>query len=274
MPPRKTKTTKKSVKNQVSPWHVTTIPLHAWILFWFFVLATIALTALCFTTAFRPAQPEVDDEALAMFQAVRESLEQQVAELEGKVEKDKENLTWYQEAYSDLREQQLMPNCTPGTPEVAGNTIITYSDSRTGIQVQLPYNKEWGGEECTLPTIEPYESERAVLALAFGRLAFGHPIGVFRSSAIEARPPTSSTQLLNSLRADAELRADPENQFDVSTKIVNGIPVHRLEYTGNIQHTVTWYAVGRSYLFVISTTQGGVSEDEVTRIIQSLRVTQ
>jgi hypothetical protein len=271
MPVKKTKTTKKIVKKQVPPWHVTTIPLHAWILFWFFVLATIALTALCFTSAFRSAQPGADDEALAMFQAVRESLEQQVAELEGKVESDKENLVWYQEAYSDLRKQQLMEGCDPGE-SAAANAFITYSDSNTGIQVQLPYNNSWGGPDCSLPPIEPFASREAVFAVAFGSLTSGHPIGAFRSSSIVARSPTSSTQLLNTLRAEQD-SADLETAITISSRTINGIPVHYVQRDYNIYGTETWYAVGRSYLFVI-TTQGGVTDDEVTRIIQSLRVTQ
>lgn len=263
MPP-KSKTKSAAPKNihRKVPEHKTHFLLGEKVVFWLLVMMTVALVTALFGN--------VDVKTLSRVKTTDEdpSAKQQAQNI-----KLTEELSWYQKAYSDIRDEQLAEDCYASEHKPA-NVTVTYSDDESGIRVQLPYNKAWGGEKCYIPAVVPYESKDAILALAFGRMAASHPIGAFRSSSIRALPPTSSTQLLNNIRIETKSQSDAENSFKISSKIINGIPVYRVEYTGNLNQTDTWYAAGRSYLFIIETTQNGITEDEATQIIQSLRVTK
>ncbi len=264
MPPKKTKTTKKAVKKNAS-WQLTTIPLHAWILFWFFVLATIALTALCFTAAFRPVQPEVDEEALAMFQAVRESLEQQVAELEGKVEEqEKPN-----NASSDSMSGDFPFECyteNPGPSE----TYFTYLDQNSSVRMTLPYSFSWGSLDC--PPIERIISpEETYQEIRFGPSMRIEGEGVARDGGLSIGDATTTA----AVRAHAENELSQDYVSDPSPirqRTINGIPVISYGYYALGQINI-WIAVGRTHTYWLFS-GGWLTDAEAVKIIQSLRVTR
>lgn len=266
MPPRKTKTTKKTVKKDTS-WQLTTIPLHSWVIFWALVLATMALATVCFTTAFRPAaEPAVDDEALAMFQAVKESLEQQVAELEGKVESTPKpsGRMIVTESTSDGLCEANMPL---ELSSESANQLIRFEHLATGVSAELPYNFDWGNAAFAAP---PYEvTDRGIL---FGQVGLFNEGCWGRDATFEISNSSSS---LSDVRR--ELANPPEGAEAIVSNIrertINGIPVisYRMEGLGGLQNV--WVGFGRNYQYRIYS-HGQLSDAEAVKIIQSLRVTQ
>jgi hypothetical protein len=263
MPPRKTKTTKKTVKKDTS-WQLTTIPLHSWVIFWALVLATMALATVCFTTAFRPAQPEVDDEALAMFQAVRESLEQQVAELEGKVE----------EAGTAYNGRLLITgipgpgdddDCDLALATSTADVYVPHLNVLTGVSVSIPYNFDWGNDEYAfVPVVTINESFAQTLVFGPG---VPSKCGSARDVSLEI---STSTSTPNEARREA---IDLYNADTVQERIINGMRV--LSYKMNIEaaQNNVWIGFGRTYRYKIFSL-GWLTDAEAVKIIQSLRVTQ
>jgi hypothetical protein len=265
MPPRKIKTTKKTVKKDTSV-QLTTIPLHSWIMFWALVLATMALATVCFTAAFRPAvEPAVDDEALAMFQAVRESLEQQVAELEGKVVKqEKPN-----NASSDSMSGDFPFECyteNPGPSE----TYFTYLDQNSYVRMTLPYSFSWGSLDC--PPIELLLSpEENYQEIRFGPSMRIEGEGVARDARLSIGDATTTA----AVRAHAENELSQDYVSDPSPirqRTINGIPVISYGYYALGQANI-WIAVGRTHTYWL-VSGGWLTDAEAVKIIQSLRVTQ
>jgi hypothetical protein len=255
MPPRKIKTTKKVVKKNEPSWQITTIPLHSWILFWVLVLATMALATLCFTSAFRPAQPEVDDEALAMFQAVRESLEQQVKELEGKAETAEQNK-------KILNEEK----CLQYPPSSIDNYLV-YVVSSSNISVRLPFSTGWLNEECVYPPAQTASDN-----VLFGPKVTRSEYAIVRDSNLSILPVRSVTDLndeIEKLRTDSDVQVSP-----VERRVINGLTVFKFDTNAPLGYvTHYWYALGNTFSYKIESVEW-LTDAEAVKIIQSLRVTQ
>lgn len=161
------------------------------------------------------------------------------------------------------------PICEDAQVFPAPTAYTSYKDGVTGIQVQLPYNPNWGGWRCQLHNpIRVLSGDTGSLVIEFG--PFAKPIIESTLSSerayFGALAPTSSTSLLNALTRESP-------SATISARTINGMPVYHVDYPASYDRGLDhWYALGRNYLFSIQVLKGVLSEDEIIKIIQSLRV--
>jgi hypothetical protein len=155
--------------------------------------------------------------------------------------------------------------CIDESEFAAPDSYVTYRDLPTGIQIQLPYNQNWGGEDCRLDAFSA-RSATGTLQIDFGP-SVPDLRGGWERISFTASAPTSSAAVLNEIRKN-------HPSEEIVTRTVNGIPVYQVIYAGGYDPaSISWYAVGRNYLFMFRVRKGALSDAEAVKIIQSLRVT-
>lgn len=255
---KKAKTTKK-VKNS---WALTTIPVHSWITFWVLVLATMALATVCFTDAFKNSEGEVDAESVAAIEAIRKSLEQQVADLQAKVGvEEKVDGRLLIAGHAD----ECGLAWATSTPDV----YVSYVEPKTKVRASIPYSFSWGNEKYAF---EPIAMDAAMGAEHF---RFGPGIavgcGVIRDSGLMIYTSTSTPLSLR-----RSLAIPPQEPWisvnSIRERTINGIPVVSYGMTANDGSIVNnWVGFGRNFQYTI-TSYGWLTDAEAVKIIQSLRV--
>lgn len=259
MPPRKTKTTKKTVKKDTS-WQLTSIPLHLWILFWTFVIATIVFAAACFSSAFRPIEVRTDEETLALFLAVQQDLERQVEELEEKMEvgMQPQGTNYFNEACLTIAPSPI-------------DSYLVYVEPTASVSMRLPFGTKWQNEECVVPP-----AKMASGGLLFGPIVetIGDEIGHDSSIRIEGLTRTIDGEVvrttIQSVRQNLAPGAPGADEVEnIRERTINAIPVLSFDARGEKY----WFAFGRTNVYQIHSF-GWLTDAEAVKIIQSLRVVQ
>lgn len=140
------------------------------------------------------------------------------------------------------------------------NKWITYTDTSTKISVSLPYNPNWGSERCGLTETEPLGWKNGVI---FGNFVQGEG-GYSRGADIIFETPTST----ESLRANlADIGCEPVTTFDVSSNTTYSC------IEDGLGASKEWHILLPNSHVSISVFYG-LSDSDVLKIIQSLKVTK
>lgn len=261
MPVKKIKTAKKTVavKNRGK---LTMIPLRSWILFWFFVVATMTLVIVCFTSAFRSIDRDANRETAAAFQVIRQNLEAQVAELQAQVGVTNTQELSYADFSDRIEGECLSPQGGSVDTSKALLTYVTYTDPKTSVSMILPYSFGWGTINC--PPVQTHPEGE----ILFGPSRRGEG-GAGRESSISIEAP-SSTAAIRALAVSVVMQSELENKT-IRQRTVNGLTVLSYSYSGGMASGNVWVAVGRTHVYWIYSA-GWLTDAEAIKIIQSLKV--
>ena len=258
MPVKKAKTTKKT-KNA---WQLTTIPVHSWITFWVLVLATMALATVCFTDAFKNSKGEVDQESVEAFKAIQQSLEQQVADLQGKVgvEQKKEG-----RVLADLGSH--IPECLAVLSTSTTDLItVSYLDTKNNVRMNLPYSFAWGNEDYALNPTDKHEA--GTDEVFFGPGWISGDCKMLRDSRLMV--DTQDKRPVNEVRSVITNPVEG-TVSNLRERTINGMQVLSYNFTGGGSSQNNWIAFGRTNRYLLSS-EGWLTDAEAVKIIQSLRV--
>ncbi|MCK9361561.1 hypothetical protein M0Q28_05075 [Patescibacteria group bacterium] len=252
---KKAKTTKKKVMKDT--WKLTTIPLHSWITFWVLVLATMALATVCFSSAFKNSDGEVDQETVAAFQAIRQSLETQVEDLQGKVSERTDT------AKGRALLNDIIEGCNLSWATSTAELYYSYLEPTTKVRASLPYSFAWGNESYALNPIRLGDPSNDP-EVEFGP-AYLNSCLVRRDAALTIQEKGDSPN---------EVRASLRQAFPtlaIRERTLGGVTV--LSYTNAADNIWPnrWQVFGRTYMYTISS-HGWLTDAEAVKIIQSLRV--
>lgn len=206
-----------------------------------------------------------------MFQAVKESLEQQVRGLEEELE-----------GIDSGPGGRLLIYGMPG-PGQEGDCSLSWATSTAELyirhvqpieqlqppaqlEISVPYSFDWGNQNYALEPVAII-GEAAAVTLFFGPAIASNGCLPVRDTALEI---TNSTSTPNEARRGA---VENFNATDIRTRTINGMTV--LSYRMNLETSQNnvWIGFGRTYRYALFS-QGWLTDAEAVKIIQSLRVVQ
>ncbi len=256
MTEKKTKITKKKAKKDM--WKLTTIPLTSWIMFWVLVLATMALATVCFSSAFKTADGEVDQETVAAFQAIRQNLEMQVQDLQGKVS---DRPTDGPKGRMLLNE--VIEGCNLAWATSTQESYYSYLEPRTKVRASLPYSFAWGNESYALNPVRLGDPSNDP------EVEFGP---AYLNSCLVRRD--ASLGIMETDATPNEFRTSMREAFPtlaIRERSLGGVTVLSYQNPSDAVWPNQWMIFGRTFTYRIAS-HGWLTDAEAVKIIQSLRV--